>query len=58
MQLCGQLFLFCFVIGRRECSDFFLFVFVSVLLRFCMSWKPLKSGNTVNAEYLNRIPNS
>ena len=34
-----------------------LFVFVSVLLRFYMSWKSFKSGNAVNTEYLNRIPN-
>ena len=35
----------------------FLFVFGLVLLGFFMSWKFFKSWNTVNTEYLNRIPN-
>ena len=35
----------------------FLFVFVPVLLYFYMSRKSFKSGNTVNTDYLNRIPN-
>ena len=35
----------------------FLFAFVLVLLCFYISWKYFKSGNTVNTEYLNRIPN-
>ena len=43
------------LIGRARIS---LFVFVSVLLCFYMSWKSFKSGNTVNTEYLNRISNT
>ena len=38
-------------------AENFLFTFVSVLLWFFISRKPLKSGNNVNTEYLNRIPN-
>ena len=34
----------------------FLFVFFLVLLCFYISWKSDKFGNTVNTEYLNRIP--
>ena len=34
----------------------FLFAFVLVLLCFYISWKYFISGNTVNSEYLNRIP--
>ena len=35
----------------------FPFFFLLMLLRFYISWKSFKSGNTVNTEYLNRIPN-
>lgn len=35
----------------------FLFVFVTVLLGFSISWKFFKSGNTLNTEYINPIPN-
>ena len=35
----------------------FLSVFVLMLLWFYISWKSFKSGNTVNTEYINRIPN-
>ena len=38
-------------------AEIFLFTFVSVLLWFFISWKSLKSGNNVNTDYLNRIPN-
>ena len=38
-------------------SGIFLFIFVLMLLCFYISWKSFKSGNTVNIEYLNRIPN-
>ena len=34
-----------------------VFVFFSVLVFFYMPWKSFKSGNTVNTEYLNQIPN-
>ena len=35
----------------------FLFIFVLMFLCFYISLKSFKSGNTVNTEYLNRIPN-
>ena len=38
-------------------SGIFLFIFVLMLLCFCISWKSFKSGNTVSTEYLNQIPN-
>ena len=38
-------------------AEIFLFTFVSVLLWFFISRKSLKSGNNVNTEFLNRIPN-
>ena len=38
-------------------AEIFLFIFVSVFLWFFISRKSLKSGNNVNTEFLNRIPN-
>ena len=34
-----------------------VFVFVLMILSFYIFWKSFRSGNTVNSEYLNRIPN-
>ena len=45
------------ICSKQDCLARFFFVFVLMLLFFYMSWRYLKSGNTVNTEYLNWILN-
>ena len=46
-----------FMLNMIALGGMFLFIFVLMFLCFYISWKSFKSGNTVNTEYLNRIPN-